>query len=300
MLTAMPSSTAKPLRVSLVGPGRVGAALALNLLRAGYEVQFLTLPPRDGASTKSVKLTRRVTAKVVAAGQTPLDSDLVWITVPDDAIASVAAQLAQAYHWRGKVAFHSSGALTSDALSPLRDRGAKVASVHPGMTFVRQSLPRMEGVPFGVEGDPSAVRLAKDIVRDLGGTTHLIAKPNKALYHAFGSFASPMLIALMTALEQVGSAAGIKQSDLRTMAKPLLQQTLKNYLEHGAAAAFSGPLVRGDVATVRRHLQALRAVPNAREAYIALARMVVTELPVKNRKAMQKELAGGRNSRAGR
>ena len=80
-----------------------------------------------------------------------------------------------------------------------------------------------------------------------------------------------MVIALMTALEQVGSAAGIKQSDLRTMAGPLLQQTLKNYLEHGAAAAFSGPLVRGDVATVRRHLQALEAVPEAREAYIALA-----------------------------
>ena len=129
--------------------------------------------------------------------------------------------------------------------------------MHPGMTFVRKSVPTLEGVPFGVEGDAAAVRLAKKIVQDLGGTAFQIKKQNKVLYHAFDAFASPMVIALMTALEQVGKAAGIKPADLRTMAAPLLRQTLANYLEHGAAAAFSGPLVRGDVATVRRHLAAL-------------------------------------------
>ena len=74
------------------------------------------------------------------------------------------------------------------------------------------------------------------------------------------------------------------------MAAPLLKQTLNNYLEHGAAAAFSGPLVRGDVATVRRHLAQLQAVPEAREAYLGLARAAVRFLPVKNRAKLQKEL----------
>ena len=87
--------------------------------------------------------------------------------------------------WKGITVFHSSGALTSDVLSSLRERGAKVASVHPGMTFVRQSPPRLKGVPFGVEGDPAAVRFARNVVRDLGGTAHPIKAENKVLYHAF-------------------------------------------------------------------------------------------------------------------
>jgi len=94
----------------------------------------------------------------------------------------------------------------------------------------------------------------------------------------------------MTTLEQVGKAAGIKPSDLRIMAGPLLRQTLENYLEHGAAAAFSGPLVRGDVMTVRRHLIALRKVPQARRIYLELANSVVMDLPVKNRAKMKREL----------
>jgi predicted short-subunit dehydrogenase-like oxidoreductase (DUF2520 family) len=290
MLAAMPRPRTKPLTVSIVGPGRLGTALALNLTQSGCEVQFFVVRSRRAVSKETLNLARRVKAKLVAVGETPLDSNLVWITVPDDAIAGVATQIALMQPWRGKVVFHSSGALTSDVLAPLRDRGAKVASVHPGMTFVRQAVPRLKGVPFGVEGDASAVRLARRIIRDLGGTAHAIAKPNKVLYHAFGSFASPMLIALVTGLEQVGKAAGIKQSDLRTMASPLLQQTLRNYMEHGAAAAFSGPLVRGDVATIRRHLEALRTVPKAREVYLALAKLAVTKLPVKNREAVEREL----------
>jgi len=291
MLAAMPRPRTNPLTVSIVGPGRLGAALALNLTQSGCEVKFFVVRDRKGVSQETLRLARRVNAKLITLGEAALDSHLVWITVPDDAIAGVADQVDPMQQWRGKVVFHSSGALTSDVLAPLRDHGAKVASVHPGMTFVRQAVPRLNGVPFGVEGDLSAVRLARRIIRNLGGTAHAIAKPNKVLYHAFGSFASPMLIALMTALEQVGRVAGIKQSDLRTMASPLLQQTLKNYLEHGAAEAFSGPLVRGDVATIRQHLQALRTVPKAREVYLALAKMAVRELPVKNREAMEIELS---------
>ena len=278
--------------VSIVGPGNLGSALALNLARAGYEIKFLVVRSRESVPSHTVKLARRLKAKIVALGEKVLESDLVWITVPDDSIAAVAARLADSEDWRNRAVFHSSGALTSEALSPLREKRAKVASVHPGMTFVRQSMPRLEGVPFGVEGDAAAVRLAKQVVRSLGGTAFPIKTHNKVLYHAFGTFASPMMIALMTTLEQVGIAAGIKPSDLRTMAAPLLRQTLNNYLEHGAAASFSGPLVRGDVATVRKHLVALANVPEAREVYVALSKAAVKNLPMKNRSQLQQELRG--------
>lgn len=291
MLAAMRKVITERLTVSIVGPGNLGSALALNLRRAGCDIEALVVRSRKKVPNETLELARRVKAKIVALGDRPLGSGLVWITVPDDAIATVAAQLASTQDWQGKTVFHSSGALTSEVLSALRAKGAKVASVHPGMTFVRQSIPRLEGVPFGVEGDPDAVRLAKKLVRDLGGSAFPIKTQNKVLYHAFGTFASPMMIALMTTLEQVGKAAGINPSDVGKMAGPLLRQTLNNYLKYGAAAAFSGPLVRGDVATVRRHLDALRRVPEAREVYLALVKMALKDLPVKERQQLSKLLA---------
>ena len=137
---------------------------------------------------------------------------------------------------------------------------------------------------------PSAVRAARKIVEDLGGKGFSIKKQNKVLYHAFGSFASPQLIALMAAMERVGLAAGIRRQDIKTVMLPLLQQTLRNYLDKTAAAAFSGPLVRGDVATVRRHLAELKALPEVRELYIALAKASLRNLPVKNRSLLRREL----------
>jgi predicted short-subunit dehydrogenase-like oxidoreductase (DUF2520 family) len=297
MLTAMRKAISKRVTVSIVGPGRLGSALAVNLARAGYQTKFLVTRSRKRVSGEVRKLAQRVNAEVVALGKTTLDTGLVWITVPDDEIAAVAAKLATVQEWRGGAVFHSSGVLTSDVLSPLRAKGAKVASVHPVMTFVRRSMPTLAGVPFGIEGDAEAVRFARKLVRDLGGTAVPIEKQNKVLYHAFGTFASPMLIALMAALEQVGEAAGVKTSQLRDMAGPLLQQTLSNYLKHGAAAAFSGPLVRGDVSTVRRHLTALEGTPQAREAYVSLARAAIKLLPMKNKSAIEKALAGQRKGK---
>jgi predicted short-subunit dehydrogenase-like oxidoreductase (DUF2520 family) len=286
----MPKRIADQRTVSIVGPGRFGSALALNLYRAGWKVDRLVTRAGSRRSPALRRLAREIKAVVTTLGDSALDSRLVWITVPDDAIAEVAATLARRHDWHGKVVFHSSGALTSNVLEPMRKRGAAVASVHPGMTFVSKSVPSLAGVPFGVEGDSKGVRLAKRIVADLGGTAITIRKENKILYHAFDTFASPILIGLMAALHQVGEAAGIPQSRVRKMAGPLLRKTLENYLEHGAASALSGALVRGDVATIRRHLAALKATPRARHAYVALARIVVNELPVANRTELKRVL----------
>jgi predicted short-subunit dehydrogenase-like oxidoreductase (DUF2520 family) len=243
------------------------------------------------------QLARKVLARLVAGETGPLDSDIVWIAVPDDAIANVASQLAARQPWKGRIVFHSSGALTSDELAPLRARGAKVASVHPMMTFVRSTVPQMAGVAFAVEGDAAAVRAAKSLVERLGGRPFTIRKANKVLYHAFGSFASPLVIALMASLEQVAQAAGIRNQDIKPIMLPLLLQTLGNYCKHDAAAAFSGPIVRGDVATVRKHLAEMLHLPEARAVYVALAQAAVERLPGKNKMQMKKELEKGVKAR---
>lgn len=253
-------------------------------------MRFIAVRSPAAARQDSRTLARRVGARLVVVKRQALDSDIVWLTVPDDSIRQVAKQIAGTQPWKGRIAFHSSGALTSDALAPLRAHGAKVASVHPGMTFVRRSVPRMAGVPFAIEGDRAATSMARKIVEQLGGTSYSLRKRSKVLYHAFGSLASPMVIALMVSLEQVAKAAGIAPRNVKPMVIPLLWQTLRNYVTHDAASAFSGPLARGDVATVRKHLEELKAVPEARQVYLALARAALKNLPVKNRKRIERQL----------
>jgi predicted short-subunit dehydrogenase-like oxidoreductase (DUF2520 family) len=281
-------ATSKP-SITIVGPGNLGSALAIELFRAGYPINAIV---RRSTSkiTHPKALARRVKADLITIGERPIDSNIVWLTVPDDAIADVAGQLAPQQSWKGKIVFHSSGALTSEELAPLWEKGASVASVHPLMTFVAGKKPSWRGVSFAIEGDEEAVRMANQIATDLGGRPFDIERRSKVLYHAFGSFASPLVIALMSAMEQVAEAAGIPPDKAKEMMQPLLGETLNNYLRADAASAFSGPLVRGDVHTIRKHLTHLQRVPEAREVYVALARAAITRLPVKNREALKKEL----------
>jgi predicted short-subunit dehydrogenase-like oxidoreductase (DUF2520 family) len=219
-----------------------------------------------------------------------LHAEVIWFCVPDAEIARAARALADKIEWKGRVTLHSSGALTSDELTVLRARGAAVASAHPLMTFVRGSRPPLAGVPFAIEGDAAALRVARRVIKDLGASAHAVRKEDKAVYHAWGTFASPLFTALLATTEQVASAAGVKRKDARRRMLPILRQTLENYAALGAPDGFSGPIVRGDIETVRRHLQVLRALPEAREVYLALARAALKNLPAKNKNALSKLL----------
>lgn len=268
--------------ITIVGPGNLGTAMARALHAAGYrldEIVFHAATSRGRART----LARELGAPAVALEKARLDAAIIWLCVPDAAIAPCAAALSRR-EWRGKIVLHASGALPSRALRPLQKRGAAVASLHPMMTFVRSARPSLAGVTFAVEGELRATMAARRIATALGGRVVQIRAGAKPLYHAFGAFTSPLLIALLAAAEKVAGAAGIAQKDARAAARPILEQTLRNYLAHGPAAAFSGPLVRGDVDTIRRHLRALRRLPEVRSAYLALVRSALRTLPVKRKK----------------
>jgi predicted short-subunit dehydrogenase-like oxidoreductase (DUF2520 family) len=210
--------------------------------------------------------------------------------VPDGEIANAARVVAGKIDWQGKVALHSSGALTSDELEVLRQRGATVASVHPLMTFVRGLRPALVNVPFAIEGDANATRAARRIVRDLGGRSYAIRKQDKVAYHAWGTFASPLLTALLATTERVAAAAGIRGKAARQRMLPILQQTLANYAMLGPAASFSGPIIRGDVETVRQHLRVISDTPAVQDVYLALAKAALAYLPAKNRRKLEEIL----------
>jgi predicted short-subunit dehydrogenase-like oxidoreductase (DUF2520 family) len=290
MLPGMPAKLASKPCVAIVGAGNLASALAVSLHRAGFMIDQIVSRSSASSSRRARKLATEVGAPAVSAARAKIRADVVWFCVPDAAIANAAASLATATEWKGKVAFHSSGALTSDELAALRNSGAVVASVHPLMTFVHGSRPLLSGVSFAIEGDPKAARTARAIVRELHGQPFSIRKDRKAAYHAWGMFASPLLTALLAATERVAEAAGVSRKAAKEKMLPILEQTLTNYAWLGAPAAFSGPIVRGDTATVEKHLRVLLEVPDAREVYLALARVALRDLPAKNRAALEKML----------
>jgi predicted short-subunit dehydrogenase-like oxidoreductase (DUF2520 family) len=261
-------------RVALVGMGALGTALAEALPRAGYNIDEVIL--HHSASRASRRRARGVAARVSRPEEALLKAQLVIFCVPDGQIAIAARSLA-GRDWNGKSALHTSGALLSSELIRLRRQGAAVGSMHPMNTFVLGVKADFHAIPFAIEGDKRAVSAARALAGALGGNPFVIAPKNKVLYHALGSFSSPLLVALLAAAESVGKAAGIKDS--RQLTANIVRKTLENYLAHGAGAAFSGPLRRGDVNTVRKHLRALKKLPAARAVYLALARSAAEELP---------------------
>ena len=279
-------------QIAIVGPGRLGSALSVALTKAGYRVNEDISRDTLTSQRRAREIARSTRSFSTTLKTANLDSDLIWFCVPDREIAVAARALIRSAKWEGKVAFHSSGALTSDELNVLRRRGAAVASVHPMMTFVRGSIPSLKGVAFALEGDAKAIRVARRVTRDLGGEAFSISKTSKIAYHAWGGFSSPLLVAMLVTAEQVARAAGLSTAQARKIMLPIVTQTLANYSALGPAGAFSGPIVRGDATIVRKHLRTLQKIPRAKEVYVALARAALQYLPARNRKELGKLLAG--------
>jgi predicted short-subunit dehydrogenase-like oxidoreductase (DUF2520 family) len=274
--------------ITLIGAGNLARTLGPALLRAGYRIDAVAARETASSRRRAAMLARSLRARAIPVIQAGPHSDIIWICHTDDALAETGRSLARQRGWRGKIVFHSSGALGSGVLAPLKRAGASVASLHPMMTFVPGASPRMSEVPFAVEGDRAAVAAARRLVMRLGAEIFTIRKEFKTLYHAFGSLSSPLLVATLATAERVGRAAGLNANQIRRIIGPILRETIKNYLERGPGAAFSGPIKRGDLNTVRRHLRELKGVAGAGEVYRALVKSALLDLPAQNRRELSR------------
>ena len=273
--------------VTVVGAGTLASALTIALKRRKYRVHEILARDNAQSVSRARKLAKLIGARAVASRDASLAAKVIWICVPDDAISGVARQLAARTDWQGKIAVHSSGALGSDALGPLKQAGANVASAHPLMTFVKASKSELDGVPFAIEGDPKAVAVVRAIVRNLGGKPFQIAAEMKPAYHLFGFFSSPALIALMAAGQKAGQLAGFDRRRSSALMEPIVRQTIENFFRSTPQKSFSGPLRRGDLATLRKHLDVLREQPELLSLYRSLAAIALKELPVTNAEALR-------------
>jgi predicted short-subunit dehydrogenase-like oxidoreductase (DUF2520 family) len=210
-----------------------------------------------------------------------LASQVVLIAVPDDEIASVAAELSRigGEELQGRVVLHTSGALDSRVLDPVRECGANVGSMHPLQTFTGKNVPSLEGRVFAVEGDTRAMRVAQQIARSLGASPARIEGEKKVLYHAAAAIAAGHVLAVEEAATQLLISLGMVRREAVRALLPLTRQVLENFERLGPRAAWTGPLSRGDYKTVAAHLYALRDSPEEiAAAYEVLNRLAARVL----------------------
>lgn len=285
----MPSS--KPKRtteITIIGAGTLATALAGSLHDHGFRIVEIVYHAGSPTLKRAHTLAKKVHARPRVLADARFAGQLVWICVPDDAISDIAHQIVSRADWRHKVVVHSSGALASDVLWPLKHAGAEVASAHPLMTFVNLPAPNFKKVPFALEGDSKALTMIAAIVSSLGSKPFRIDKQFKAAYHVFGFFCSPALIALLAAAQHVGALAGLDEVRSRQLMEPIVRQTIKNCFRSTPQEAFSGPMRRGDVATIHKHLEALKHEPNLLGLYRALGRIALQQLPVNHTQELKK------------
>ncbi len=264
------------MNVALIGTGRLGASLARALPPETFSIA--ALHDRNGAAARRCQ--RRIgRGRVVrTAAEAAAAGDVILLCVPDGAVAAVAAELAEApLHWRGKIVLHTSGALSSQTLGPLKRAGAAVGSMHPAQSFAGPETPpsRFRGVFFAVEGDPKAVAAARRLARSVGGRPFPIRAGDKALYHAACSLASNMLVPLFDRACALLEKTGIRPRDAARILLPLVEGTVENLKGLDRALALTGPIARGDEETVRLHLEALRGCREEEAVYRLLGRQAL-------------------------
>ena len=255
---AKPNRPKKP-TFSVIGPGRLGIALAIALDSLGYGLVSLVSRNRQRLQAASKLLDgppRLLVTKELETG--PL-GDLIIVAVPDDQIARVAKELARVKTARPPSVLHTSGALSSKVFARLAKKGWHTGSIHP-LASISDPVAGVEAFRnayWCVEGDAAATRLARRIVRDLGGHCFSIKSDDKPLYHAAAVMSSGNMTALFDVAIRMLEQCGLSRRNAQKMLLPLLESNTLNLSRSVPEDALTGTFARGDVATVQKHLSAL-------------------------------------------
>jgi predicted short-subunit dehydrogenase-like oxidoreductase (DUF2520 family) len=265
-------STARParLRVGVVGAGRVGTALGAALARAGHPVVAAS-----GVSAESRRRAERLLpgVPILPPDEVAAEADFVLLAVPDDALRPLVAGLAATGAWQeGQLVAHTSGAQGISVLDPAAARGVLPLALHPVMTFTgrAEDVDRIAGATFGVTAPEELRPVAESLVVEMGGEPVWVPELARPLYHAALTIGSNHLVTLVNDALGLLDVAGVEQP-ARLLA-PLLSASLDNVLRLGDAA-LTGPVSRGDVATLATHLRTIAAqAPDVLASYVAMAR----------------------------
>ena len=242
------------LKIGFIGAGTVGTALAMRLSKKGY--------PIVAVSSRSIQSAQRL-AGMVPGCQTwenPQEvadrSDLVFVTTPDDAVLKVVSQL----KWHsGQSVLHCSGADSLLSLEPARWAGANVGSFHPLQTFasVNQAIDNLPGSMFALEAEEPLLITLKELATALDGKWVVLHGDDKVLYHAAAVMACNYMVTLVKLACDLWQTFGVRPEEATKALMPLLRGTVNNIDNVGLPNCLTGPIARGDLGTITKHLNAL-------------------------------------------
>jgi predicted short-subunit dehydrogenase-like oxidoreductase (DUF2520 family) len=260
--------------VSLVGPGRAGKAFARSWMAAGGNLGEVIArdPSRAGDGARDIG-----GGKPRGLDEPHDDCDILVLAVPDDAIAPAARALAG--RLRCRAAFHFSGALPAAALGPLGSFGAAVGSLHPLQVFTGASGETWRDAFVAIEGDNDAVGIGENLILAVGGRPRRIAPETKPLYHAAATLAAGGTAAVVSLATRAWERVGIPEAESRPALSGLAARAAEAAASRGFEEAFTGPVARRDIGTVRAHRDALAALPDAGRLYALLAAETLRRTP---------------------
>lgn len=256
--------------IGIIGMGRAGTAMAHAFAAAGYRVAVVL--KRGGCG--QVESAGRIFPVLDLAVLTQ-EMDVILIATPDRIIGEIVKELQQTPTGRCRAVLHMSGAMTSQVLQPLQERGLLTGVLHPLQSLARldKALENLPGSYFTFEGEPSLEAWIRQVVGELGGQLLVIAQnEEKVFYHAGASIVANFLVVLAQMGVLCLQKAGFDEEEARRALVPLMKGTLNNLTDLTPVQALTGPVARGDIATVKAHLAGLtRELPQALPPYLALA-----------------------------
>lgn len=255
-------------KIGFVGAGRVGTAFGVRLSQQGYEV----IAVHNVSLAKAQRFAKVVPGcQVCEKAQDVADAaEFVFITTPDDIIPKVAAQVS----WHaGQTVVHCSGACSTDVLKPARERGATVGSFHPCQTFatIDQAIENLPGSTFAIEAEEPLLSVLREMAAALDGSCLELKAEDKALYHASASIACNYFYTIVKLATDLWQNFGKSTTEATQAILPMLRGSVNNLSNVGLPGCLTGPIARGDLNTIRRHLDALeKRAPSILGLYKAL------------------------------
>lgn len=243
--------------IAIIGAGKLGRTVGIVAREKGYSISAISGRDLPKLAEFSSSLG---SPRVCVPSEAAACAEIVFLSVSDDAIEPLCSALASSGSFKpGQIVTHFSGALSSEVLASAKTAGALVASTHPLQTFssVDSALNSLPGTFWFCEGDAQALSILMQLITEIGGLPRIIPTQKKALYHAASVIACNYLDTLMDIALNVAEAAELERDDAWQALQPLIQATLRNISASGTTNALTGPIARGDLKTVSRHLEAL-------------------------------------------
>ena len=257
--------------ITIVGPGRMGGALAIALSRCGHRIDCL-IGRKTRSITKIARLIEPRPAVRLFNDAEPIKSGIIFIPTPDQEIADTAVRLKGLLVGKRKVVYHASGSLASGVLTPLVDSCTSIGSIHPlvSISAPASGADKFSGAYFCVEGDATAARVGMQVARRLGGKPFSLSSESKPLYHLAAVMAAGHVVALVDVAFSLMAQTGLGSRRARQVLLPLVASTLANLESQSTEDALTGPFARGDLSVVERHLNVLEKVGTKNDLNIYL------------------------------